>query len=92
MNKKEKKAETTIATKYKIKMIVEITGEIETLAENDSVRGDLREGDAGIWRVVRWAQDDIEDRIEGTCEVLNILSCNMEQSFETMALKGGEEK
>ena len=82
MSKKTNEKGTTIVTKYKIKMIVEIDGEVETKAEKDSVCGDLRNGDAGIWCVTRWAQDDIEERLGGTCEVLNILSCNMEQSFE----------
>ena len=80
--KQKTKSNTTINTKYKIRMIVEIDGEVETNAEKDSVCGDLREGDAGIWCVVRWAQDDIEERLGGTCEVIQILQCNIEQSFE----------
>lgn len=64
MSKKEK------SIRYKIRMIVDIKGEATT-------EDDLREN-TGIEPYIVWAAEDIEEALDGVCEIVGVQKVELE--------------
>lgn len=56
--------------KYKIRMVIDIEGEVDD-------ERNLRD-DTGIEPFIQWAADDIEEKLDGTCEIIKVTKVELE--------------
>lgn len=56
--------------RYKIRMVIEIEGEVDD-------ERDLRD-DTGIEPFIQWAAEDIEGKLDGTCEIIKVTKVELE--------------
>lgn len=69
MSKKQKNTKK-YDIRYKIRMVVDIEGDIEETK-------DLRE-DTGIEPFIQWAAEDIEQALDGVCEIVSVKKVELE--------------
>lgn len=69
----QKSKEVTI--RYKLKLVVEVSGEIDGKPLMDEV---------APYALYRWAEKDIAEKLEGECEVLEVKAIQMEEVEETL--------
>lgn len=58
--------------KYKLRIVADVEGEIEE-------SGGLREN-TGIEHFLTWAAEDIEDMLEGVCEIVEVKKIELEET------------
>jgi hypothetical protein len=66
-----KSKDSNVTVKYKIRMVVDVEGEIEG-------QPSLKD-DTGIAPFIQWACDDIEEALENTCECVEVLKVDLEK-------------
>ncbi len=70
-NKQEKEQAKTINMAYKIKMVVEIEGEIEG-------QPPLKD-ETGIYPMIKWAAEDIERQLNGICDIVDVKAVELKE-------------
>lgn len=73
---KESKKSKEVTLRYKLKLVVEVSGEIEG-------QKPLMD-DTEIYALYRWAEDDIAEKLDGVCEVLEVKAVQMEEVERTL--------
>lgn len=68
---KNKENEKTVKIKYKIRMLVDIEGEIEETRK-------LRD-DTGIEPFIQWASEDIEEKLDCICDIVGVKKVELEE-------------
>lgn len=71
LTNKETKVTKERTVKYKIRMIIDIDGEIDGQAP-------LSE-DTGIYPFIQWAMEDIENKLGCTCDIVDVKKVELEE-------------
>lgn len=72
----ESKKSKEVTLRYTLKLVVEVSGEV-------TGQKPLME-ETGIYAFYRWAEEDIAEKLEGECEVLEVKAIQMEEVEETL--------